>query len=159
MEGAGIPNLFATATPTSTPTFTPSPTPSPTATVTATATPLPTGVVTEIKSNGKTIAIDYDNGFELSLPQGWIVVPFSGEDLAENLDLFAEENPEMAQQADAFKQLGPEALRVIALNEDPKYFTNGFATYLMVAAMEDKLMSSMPMPFVMGALEQMLING
>ena len=160
----GVANLpfFATETPTPTATFTPSPTTTPTLAPTSTptqiptATPLPTGVVTEEQADGSTLFIDYDNYYQLDLPRDWFVIPLSSGDIADILITMAEENPELSDTAEAFSQLDPNVIRVIAINNDTKYASSGFSTNLTVTAVEDKLLSSMPLDFVTGAVEESL---
>jgi hypothetical protein len=157
--GAGF-NFFATETPTPTLTFTPSPTytPSPTATQTPTATPsptsLPTGAITEEQADGSTLFIDYDNHFQFNIPDTWFVIPLSSDDISTMINDLSEKNPQFKDIAAAFAQLDPDVIRVIAVNEDTKYITNGFATNLTVTAVEDKLMASMPLNMVTGVLEE-----
>ncbi len=153
--------IFATPTPTATntPTITPSPTvtPSPTAThtptPTLTPTPVPTGVETQALEDNSTLFFDYDNKYKLTLPKGWIVIPLNADDLSEAISGLAETNPELSKIAEAFKQLDPNVIRVVALNEDPQYVYNGFATNVTVTAFEDKTLSTMPVAFVTGVLE------
>lgn len=156
----GLPNPFATETPTPTSTFTPSPTltpsPTPTFTQTPSPTPLPTGVEVEEQTDGSTLFFDYDNQYQLRLPSGWFAVPLSSEDLAEILASMSEKNPDLENIAEAFEHLDPDVIRVMSVNEDIKYVYNGFTTNLSVAAIEDKLMSAMPLDFVTGALEESL---
>jgi len=160
--GAADLPFLATATPTPTSTYTPSPTftPSQTPTLTPTQTPspthLPTGVEIEEQSDGSTLFIDYDNQYQFVIPTGWFVIPLSSEDIVDILKNMSDENPEFKDTAEAFAQLDPEVIRVIALNEDTKYIANGFATNFSVTAIEDKLMSSMPLDFVTGAVEESL---
>ena len=160
--GAGL-NPFATETPTPTLTSTPSPTytPSPTATATETPspTPLPTGAITEEQSDGSTLFTDYDNNFHFTIPEAWLVIPLSSEDLTEILQGLSEENPQLKEIAATFAQLDPDVIRVMAMHRDIKYSVNGFSTNLTVTAIEDKLMSAMPMDFVTGAVEESLKQG
>jgi hypothetical protein len=157
---ADVTNLFATDTPTPTNTFTPSPTmtPSPTSTSTLTPspspTPAPTGSKTEEQADGSTLFTDYDNQYQLMLPEGWIILPLSSQDMAEILQSVAKENPELQNVADSFKNLDPNVIRVMAFNKDPKYNTKGFTTNMVVTAIDNKVLSSMPMDFVTGALEE-----
>lgn len=159
---SGIAGMFATATPTPTSTFTPtatftpSPTPTSTPTSTPTATPLPTGVTSDARTDGSTLFTDYDNQYQLVLPDGWLVIPLSVGDIADILEKITEEKPELRDTAAAFSQLDPDVIRVIAINEDRKYMFSGFSTNLTVTAIEDKLMSSMPLDFVTGAVEESL---
>lgn len=155
---SGISGLFATETPTPTSTFTPTVTPSPTATPTntPTATPLPTGAVTEEQADGSTAFIDYDNGYRLIIPEKWLVLPLSSEDIVDILDNVAEKNPDFEAIAKSFSQLDPDVIRLIALNENLEYTANGFSTNLTITAIEDKIMSSMPLDFVTGAVEESL---
>jgi len=157
-----IGGIFATETPTPTatytptPTFTPSPTPTSTPTSTPTTTPLPTGVKSEEQADGSTLFTDYDNQYQVVIPDGWLVIPLSSGDIADILETVSKENPELKDSAEAFAQLDPDVIRVIAVNENTKYITNGFSTNLTVTAIEDKLMSSMPLDFVTGAVEESL---
>ena len=157
-----ISNIFATATPTPTltftpsPTFTPGPTPTSTPTRTPTPTPLPSGATTEKQSDGSTLFIDYDNKYQLELPAGWFVIPLSAEDIADILKEMATENPDLKAIADAFKQLDPDVIRVVAINENSDYIFNGFSTNLTITAIDNKVMSTMPLDFVTGAIEDLL---
>ena len=160
--GAGL-GLFATETPTPTLTFTPSPsyTPSPTATATETLspTPVPTGAITEEQADGSTLFTDYDNNYQFTIPEAWLVIPLSSDDLSDILQGLSEENPQLKEIAATFAQLDPDVIRVMAMNKDMKYSVNGFSTNLTVTAIEDKLMSAMPMDFVTGAVEESLKQG
>ncbi len=155
-----ITNLFATETPTPTQTFTPSPTstpsPTPTQTQTPSPTPVPTGVDIKEQANGSTLFIDYDNHFQVALPGGWFVLPLSSDDINKLMDKMAEQNPDLKDTADAFKRLDPDVIRVIAINEDSKYISQGFSSNITITAIEDKMLSSLPIPFVTGALEGQL---
>jgi hypothetical protein len=158
-------NPFATETPLPTLTFTSSPTLTPSATATQTPTqtpsptPLPTGAITEEQSDGSTLFMDYDNQYQFTIPEAWFVVPLSSGDISNILDRLSEENPQLKDTAAAFAQLDPDVIRVIAINEDTKYLFNGFSTNLTITAVEDKLMSSMPLDFVTGAVEESLKPG
>jgi len=159
---SNIGNLFATETPTPTstytptPTFTPSPTSTSTPTSTPTATPRPTGVASEEQADGSTLFIDYDNQFQLIIPDTWLVIPLSSEDITDILGRLSEENPDFEDTADAFSNLDSDVIRVIAINEDRRYIFNSFSTNLTIAAVEDKIMSSMPLDFITGAMEESL---
>ena len=150
---AGL-NPFSTETPTPTLTYTPSPTQ--TATQTPSPTPLPTGALTEEQFDGSTLFVDYDNRFQFNIPEAWFVIPLSSEDIGSIMTNVSEENPQFKDIAAAFAQLDPDVIRVIAVNEDTKYIVNGFSTNLMVTAVEDKLLSAMPLDFVTGAVEESL---
>ncbi len=157
---SGVSNLFATDTPTPTSTFTPSPTvtPSPTSTPTQTPTltptPLPTGSSMEDQADGSKLFTDYDNQFQVNLPEGWVILPLSSKDLADILESAAEENPELKDTAAVLKDLDPDVIRVMAFNKNHKYNVSGFTTNLILMAIDDKVMTSMPMDFVMGMLEE-----
>jgi hypothetical protein len=157
---SGVSNLFATDTPTPTNTFTPSPTvtPSPTSTPTQTPTltptPLPTGSSMEDQADGSKLFIDYDNQFQVTLPEGWIILPLSSQDLADILESVSKENPDFKDAAAVLKDLDPDVIRVMAFNKNHKYNVNGFTTNLIVMAINDKVMTTMPIDFVMGMLEE-----
>ncbi len=151
-----VSTFFATETPTPTQTFTPSPTPTPSATPTQTQspTPAPTGVETHEGSGGTTVFIDYDNKFQLTLPSDWFIIPLSAKDITEILNSMAEENPELKASADAFKNLDPDVIRVIAVNKDSKYMVKGFSSNLTITAVKDKFLAGLPVSFVTGFLEE-----
>lgn len=153
-----ITNIFATETPTPTITYTPSPTFTPTATATATPipspTPMPTGVTVEQQGDGSTIFTDYDNRFRLVLPAGWVVIPFNKDDLTEVVSELGSENPQLAEAAESFNNMDPKLFRLVALNSNPDYVEGAFASNLNVTSIPDELMSSMPLAFVTGVLEQ-----
>lgn len=162
---ADLGGLFATETPTptstSTPTatFTPSPTPTSTPTRTPTPTPLPSGVTSEDQADGSTLFIDYDNKFRLTLPKGWIVIPIDQDGLGDLLDNVSEQNPDLAETAQAFRDLDPDVFRMAALYSDRETLSGGYGTNITVTAFADKIMSSMPLSFVTGVLEQSFIDG
>ncbi len=154
-----ISNLFASPTPTATATFTPSPTPSPTATFTPSPTPLPSGVTTEKLTDGTTFVKDYDNKYELELPQEWVVVPLTKEDLANGLEQAARDNPDFSQMAEAFKQMDPAIIRLIGLDKNIKYDSNSYPTLLSITTISDEVASSMPMAFVTAMIEDNVFKG
>ena len=150
---ANLPNPFATATPTATATSTSTPTPLPTPTSTITPTPMPTGVKAEVQLDGTTLFTDYDNQYQVSLPEGWLVVPLNAEDLAKMMSNLAEANPDLSDTAKAFERLDANIFRMLSFNKDRKYITNGFATNLSVRVYDDKFSTSLPLNFVIGVLE------
>ncbi len=156
---AGLPNPFATATPTSTPTFTPTATPSPTPTFTPTPTPLPSGVTTEHQQSGQTLITDYDNQYELVLPEEWVVLNLTQEDISQALDRAAKQDPQFTEMAQAFRQLDPAIIRLIGLNSLRKYESGSYPTLLSITALADKLAGSMPMSFVTAMIEDNVMKG
>jgi len=160
-EAANLPFL-ATETSTPTITFTPSPTftltPSatPTSTPTYTPTPLPTGVTSEEQSNGSTLFIDYDNSYQLVLPADWVIIPVDKDTLSLSLDELAKTNPNLVASAEAFKDMDPDILRMVALNTNMEYFANGSASNINITAIEDETLSVLPLSFIAGSLEETL---
>lgn len=158
----GISNIpfLATETPTPTITFTPTPTftpsPTPTQTQTPSPTPLPTGIVTEEQADGSTLFTDYDNQYQLTLPKDWKAIPFDKDNLGAMLDELAKEDPKLADAASAFKDLDPKVFRLVALNTNSKYIAGGSVSNLNITAIENELLSTMPLSFVSGALEESL---
>lgn len=152
--------FMATETPTATATYTPSPTSTPTQTPTSTptntptSTPLPTGVTSEEQADGSKLFIDYDNQYQLALPADWFIIPFDRETLSTALDELAEQNPNLAASAEAFKNLDPNTMRMVAINADMQYFVNGVSSNITIAAIEDATLSALPLSFITGALEE-----
>lgn len=157
-----LPNPFATETPTATNTFTPTatitPSPSPTATNTQTPSPTlaPSGVKTEPQADGSLLFVDYDNKYQVSLPADWIVIPLSSKDITQILSGLSEKNPKLKDIAESFRQLDPDVIRVIAMNQDSKYMVNGFSTNFTLTAVDNKILSAMPVDFITGAVEESL---
>jgi hypothetical protein len=155
-----LPNPFATETPTPTNTFTPSPTstpsPTPTETQTPSPTPLPTGIKIQPQSDDSSLFIDYDNQYQLILPADWVVIPLGSKDLAGILNGLSEKNPRLKDIAETFRRLDPDVIRVIAMNENSKYILNGFSTNFTLTAIDNKILSAMPLDFITGAVEESL---
>jgi len=153
-------NPFATPTPTATatftptPTFTPSSTPSSTLAPSATLTPEPANIKTEIQSDGSTLFIDHNNNYQLILPKNWIVIPFDKDGFAAVLAEIAKDSPNLADAAKVFQGLDPNIFRLVALNTDPKFLVNSFASNLNITAIDNSVLSAMPLSFVTGALEE-----
>jgi hypothetical protein len=156
--------FVATKTPTPTATFTPSPTltPSPTPTLTPTrtptATPFPTGVRADEQPDGTTRFVDYDNKYQLDLPIDWIIIPFDKNDLDIMIQKLADEDPDLASAAKAFKNLDSNVLRMAALNSNRKFVTEGYGSNITIAAVDDKTLSVMPLSFITGVLEESFKN-
>lgn len=166
-QGGPLGNIFATVTPTptDTPTITPSPTITPTLTPTVTPlptttpTPKPEGVVSESAEGDATVLTDHDNGYRLTLSTSWTVIPIGAEDMSRLLDKYVEQNPSMKNAAEAFRKLDPKLIRVVALNGQKEYISANFATNLTIVALEDQMMSAMPIAFITGALESNMERG
>jgi len=148
--------FLATETPTPTATFTPSPTPTPssTPTLTPTATPLPTGVQTEEQADGSTLFNDYDNKYQLVLSEEWVIIPFDQDELGALVEELSKDNPKFKDAAAAFKNLDPDVFRLVALSQNQKYFESGAVPNLNITAIENDVLSAMPLSFVTGALEE-----
>ncbi|RJP47690.1 MAG: hypothetical protein C4583_16195 [Anaerolineaceae bacterium] len=153
--GGPIAAIFATdtPTPTNTPSPTPTPTVTPTPTFTPTPTPLPTGVEFETQTDETVVVTDYDNHYRMTLPKGWIVIPLTTDDFFAMADKLAGTNPELSEAIAAIQKIDSDAIRLVALNENPKYIQSGFTTNITITAVEDKLMSTMPIPFITAMLE------
>jgi hypothetical protein len=154
-----VSNFFATDTPTPTSTFTPSPTltPSPTFTPTKTpipsSTPAPTGSITEKQADGSTLFTDYENHYQMTLPKGWMIFPLNSENMDEMLQSMSEK-PESRDLAESLRDADPNMIRLIAINMDAGYVMEGNSTIMTVMAIDNKVMSTMPMDFVLETLEE-----
>ena len=152
--------LFATATSTPTLTFTPTPTstPSPTSTSTPTRTPtltpLPGGIATEELADGSTLFMDYDNKYQMVLPEDWVIIPVAKEDLEAALEEVGRDDPDIAKAAETFKNLDPDVLRMAALNRKTDFLKGGYASNITVTAIQEPIFSVMPLSFITGALEE-----
>lgn len=167
-KASAVTSLFATPTPTptATPTVTPTPTftltPTPTSTPTPTPTPLPTGVITQEQADGTTLFIDYDNKYQLALPKGWVVIPMTSDALETAIDLAAERNPEIADEIEVLKDtvgVDTDMFRGVSIYADRDYMEQGFPTNINIMVMGDGSLSSMPLPFISGLLEEEFKKG
>ncbi|MFT3891277.1 MAG: hypothetical protein QM730_06550 [Anaerolineales bacterium] len=160
----GVSNLpfLATETPTPTQTFTPSPTltstPSatPTPTELPTNTPQPAGIHTEEQTDGSTIINDYDNKYQLIVSGEWVAIPFDQDELGKLVEEVSKNNPQFKEAAAALKNLDPDVFRFVALNQNKNYFKNGSAPNINITALDNKILATMPLSFVTGALEELL---
>ena len=145
--------LTPTNTFTATSTFTPSPTVTSTPTRTPTSTPRPAGIATQELADGSILFIDYDNKYQMTLSEDWVIIPLVKENLQVALDKLGREDPDIAKAAEAFKNLDSDVLRMAALNRKSEYLVGGYASNITVAAIEDPVFSTMPLSFITGALE------
>jgi hypothetical protein len=156
----GVSNLpfLATETPTPTMTFTPSPTSTPSSTPTPTivpsATPQPTGVHNDKQEDGSTLFSDYDNKYQLMLMEEWVAIPFDQGELGALVDQLSKDNPKFKDAAAAFRNLDPDVFRLVALNQNKKYFETGAVPNMNITALDNNILSTMPLAFVTGALEE-----
>jgi len=148
------PTPTLTPTPTNTPTITPSPTPTETPTPTSTRTPRPTGITTETNDNGSVVLSDYDHKYRLTLPDGWVVIPLSGQDISELVDELAKTNPDFKSAAETFRTLDSDFVRVVALNKDSKFISRGYASNITIVSAQDAFLVAMPIEFITGVFEE-----
>ena len=125
-----VTQIFATETPTPTNTPTRTPTPTRTATPTITQTPTPTNTPTSSPTptpepaytvsknpDGTTEYRDYTYNFQLAFPEGWLVLPLSGEDSAEIFRLAGEELGEAGIEAEELiESVDSDAFRLVAMD-------------------------------------------
>ena len=83
-----------------------------------------------------------------------MIIPVGKDDLDGMLTKLGNENPDLAKSAEAFKDLDPNVVRMVALNSNPDYLTNGYASNINITALEDPMLSAMPLAFITGALEE-----
>ncbi len=151
-------NLFATPTPTPTntptvtPTSTPTITPSPTLTPTATSTPRPSGVSDETQPDGAIVFTDYDNQYQVTLPQNWIVFHLEMEDLKTMGEKFSETNPEMKEMLAALRNVDKKLFRAMIIDTDRDHLTGGQLPNITITVPQEAMFKNMPPAFLSGAL-------
>jgi hypothetical protein len=153
---AGLPNPFATGTPspTTTPTSTPSPTP--TLTPTITPTPLPTGSLKKVQSDGTTLFTDYDNKYEIVFPSGWTAISLTTDDLNNLLDLASKNNPGLENTITALKGLDPNVFRIFVFDFRSEHMVNGYPASINIAAQSNTVMNGMSLQNIVDQTEQSL---
>jgi hypothetical protein len=139
----------ATSAPTVAATSAPALTPAPIET--PTVTPYPTsGVAVEKQPDGSTVFFDFDNGYRVTFPPEWSVVPLSGLDLVAILEAVAKSNPELeAATAGSFGDTEPETFRAISLYPKQEFVTDGFAPNIGIVRIDDPLAAKIPMNYLL----------
>ncbi len=154
--------LFATATPTPTntptvtPTSTPTLTPSPTLTPTATATPRPSGVSDETQPDGTIVFTDYDNLYQVTLPENWVVFHLEMEDLKTMGEKFSETNPEMKEMLAALRNVDKKLFRAMIIDTDRDHLANKQLPNITITVPQEAMFKNMPPAFLSGALASAL---
>ncbi len=150
-----MPNPFASPTPTATLTFTPTvtPSPTPTSTPTVTPTPKPSGMLVRPQTDGRTLVRDWDNGYEFLLPQKWIAMPMTQEDIDAMAQARATEDPEFAGVAGNFKDINADTIRLIGEDLDAAHRKGSTMTFLIALVSPDRLPSGTPMDLVAMMIE------
>ena len=135
-----VSQIFATetSTPTNTPTKTPTPTSTATATITltptptntptptATATPLPDFEVEE-HSDGSTDYVSNEYGFTLTFPDGWYLIPLTGDPSVDLTDAVADDLEEKGLDVgEVFDMSYTDAFKLLALDYNQEHNKNGY---------------------------------
>ena len=110
------------------------------------------------QADGTTLFVDYDNLYQLTLPQDWLAIPLTEEDMQAALDSAAQTNPEYATLAESFKGLDSSIFRLIALDTNQEVKSSSKPTFLMIYCVDDPLASSMPMAAVTAMIEDNVLT-
>lgn len=146
-QGGPLASVFATPTPTVTPTPLPTSTPTPS----PTPTPIPEGVIQTEQADGSILFTDYDGGYQLAIPQGWVVVPISKEDLDTMLTTLAESNPQVEQFRSVISQLDPDAFRVFLFNFGANAVQETYVTNVNIILDRSSIALSAPLDYMITA--------
>jgi hypothetical protein len=93
---------------------------------------------------------DFDNGYTVTLPAGWTVVPLSGLDMTTILETVAESNPGLPDApTDCFGDIEPETIRAIALYPKEEFVTDALAPNIGVVRIDDPLAAKIPMNYLL----------
>ena len=132
-----------------TPTQVSAPTEAPVAT--PSVTPRPTsGVAVEAEPDGSTIFFDFDNGYSVTLPAGWTVVPLNNADLPSVLEAVSNSNPGLPEApTGCFGDIEPETIRSISLYPRPEFVTDALAPNIGIVRIDDPLAAKIPMSYVL----------
>lgn len=79
------------------------------------------------------------------------------DDIAGFAAMAAEENPELADELNALKDMkgvDTDILRGVALYADKNYIYKGYATNISILAIKDPTLAAMPLAFITGVLEE-----
>ncbi len=149
---SGLPNPFASATPTVTETFTPtvtaSPTPSPTPTLTPTATPVPNGMVIHNTPGGGSEYLDYDAGIAIDIPAQWVAVRLEPDDIQTAVSQVGPDNPSLAKALENALQSKSANFRIFAFDKSSKDSTAQVSTNFSVAISQGSMAIGLPLDMV-----------
>ncbi len=141
-NAGNIGSLFATQTPT--PTNTPTATPTASPTLTATQTPLPTatpnpsptagpdGVELTQNSDGTTLLVDLDNGFQITLPKNWYPILFTQAEALQSPEGTSQKYPALNGMVESLKDLDPKVFRLVSVETEKIYLQGPFPTFMTV---------------------------
>ena len=157
---ANLPNPFASSTPTATATFTPTVTPSPMPTTTPTSTPaataLPSGMIIEDQPGSGSLFYDYDGGYSVAIPAGWLAFQVDAEDIRAGIARLGNTNPEITNSLKLLLAQMSDAFRIVAYDMEPAHSTDADITNFNILMSQDEAVISMPLGLVVRAsLEQM----
>jgi hypothetical protein len=118
---------------------------------TPSVTPRPTsGVAAEPQPDGSTIFFDFDNGYSVTLPAGWTVVPLNNADLPSIVEAVSKSNPGLPEAPTAcFGDIEPETIRSISLYAKPEFVTDALAPNIGIVRIDDPLAAKIPMSYVL----------
>jgi hypothetical protein len=127
------------AAPTAAPLETPSVTPRPSS-----------GVAVEEQADGSTIFFDFDNGYSVTLPAGWSVVPLNGADLPSVVEAVSNRNPGLPEApTGCFGDIAPETIRAVSLYPNAEFVTDALAPNIGIVRIDDPLAAKIPMSYVL----------
>jgi hypothetical protein len=86
------------------------------------------------------------------------VIPLTEDDISEAVDRVSEANPDAAEMAQAFKQMGLD-IKMMGANSEREYAHADYPTILVVYCLPAPMEGEMPMAFVTALIEDDLLQG
>jgi hypothetical protein len=108
----------------------------------------------EEQSNGTALVTDYDNRYQLLLPQNWFIVFSPRNEHQQTL----EQHPEFVAMAESLRDSDPDLFRLAAMTADREFIEMGIPTLLTINAYTDPALSTTPLESVTAMIEDSMFG-
>lgn len=124
----------------------------------ATSTPLPIGVVKEQKADGSILLTDYDGGYQITFPKGWVVIIPNEEDISEALSNFPEQEENISRLIEAAQNADTNNM-IRAFGFNPKAQQSSYTPNINVSHNTNSLLAATSLKDLVDATVQYYSSG
>ena len=117
---------------------------------------MPSGILINEIPDGGTEFIDYDGGYKLVAPPGWTAISLEKEKIDEILSSTTEQNSQYETIIEYMSNVDESVYRAFFFDFRSENTSGKFVSNVNVIFQEDKLVSSMPLDFIVSATEENL---
>jgi len=108
-------------------------------------------MVIQERPGGGSLFHDYDGGYTIDIPAGWLAVKVDPEDIRAAMSKLGNTYSGLADAVKALLDAAPDTFRIFAYDVQPAHSVNGAIPNFNVALFPDRLSSSMPLELVIKA--------